>query len=94
MNKKILVLAFVSVALFGCTSDYMESSSTEPPAWDGVPSVDIPSGGGGGGGGSYCKTNIIGFSYCEPLDSYYTAADCIDDGGTVVSSNSGCDYTF
>jgi len=49
MNKKILVLAFVSAAfLFGCSADgLIPNPSAEPPAWDGVPSTDGPNNGGG-----------------------------------------------
>jgi len=44
MNKKILVLAFVSAAfLFGCSADGSFNSSNEPPEWDGIPSTAGPS---------------------------------------------------
>jgi len=60
MNKKILVLAFVSAALFGCSSDNLTSSTTPPPAWDGIPSNVPSTGGSGSGSGGGNQTSSCG----------------------------------
>jgi len=85
--KKILVLAFVSVAiLLGCSADYALPDTPTPPEWKGGPS--IPGGGGGsnpppsGGSGRGCE--IYGFCIVN-IDSDFTAQDCRDANGTVVS---------
>jgi len=91
MNKKILVLAFVSAAFFfGCSADGSFNSNTNPPGWDGIPSTTSPSTGPGepgpNGGENYCSIYIPGAgTICAPLQGF-TAQDCIDEGGQPVGS--------
>jgi len=76
MNKKILVLAFVSVALiFGCSADGSFNSSITPPKWKGEPSISPAS----GGGSSY--------KYCVVESSY----DCLC-GDMEGHTKEECDY--
>jgi hypothetical protein len=71
MNKKILVLAFVSAAFFfGCSADGSFNSGEEPPAWKGAPSTTVL--------GGYCLLEGV----CGPLE----ASICQSIGGTVVGS--------
>jgi len=52
MNKKILVLAFISAAfLFSCSADGTFNPSSQPPDWSGIPS-NAPSTGNDGSGSS------------------------------------------
>ncbi|MDR2584202.1 MAG: hypothetical protein LBC75_12040 [Fibromonadaceae bacterium] len=79
MNKKILVLAFVSAAFFfGCSADNFISVANvpEPPEWDGVPSPENPSNAGGG----YC----IAGGMCIKLNSYFTAYECLENNAKIV----------
>jgi len=88
MNKKILVLAFVSAAFFfGCSADGSFSSNSVPPAWDGEPSTTgpsnphepVPTGGN-------CSFRYQVYDVCIELDDEFTAEDCIEEfDGTIVS---------
>ncbi|MCL1955878.1 MAG: hypothetical protein FWF63_01020 [Fibromonadales bacterium] len=82
MNKKFLVLAFVSATFFfGCVSDGLVpgSSSPEPPAWDGVPSetnpLTVP-------GGPYCYASGL----CIRINDHFTAKDCLETNAVIVIS--------
>jgi len=81
MNKKILVLAFVSAAFFfGCVADNSFNPNAEPPEWDGVPSatnpLTVP-------GGHFCYAPP---GLCIKLNSYFTAEDCLETSAVIVVS--------
>jgi hypothetical protein len=90
MNKKIMVLAFVSAAfLFGCTADLNLPSSNVPPAWDGVPSTTGPSTGEPPippGGGRVCVALINDTPRCIEIEQSFDEEDCDDVYGQVMSS--------
>jgi len=92
MNKKILVLAFVSAAFFfGCSADGSTTGPT-PPGWDAMPPKPSkpnydpvpPIKPNNPVTPSYCLVQ----GYCLEIGDYpiETTADCLDYDGTVVSS--------
>jgi len=94
MNKKILVLAFVSAAfLSGCTADGSMGPGPSGPGWDGyparghdAPNLTEPGTGPGPGPGSKKYCDYLGY-ICYEIGEYpfETEEDCEDYGGDVVS---------
>jgi len=98
MNKKILILAFISAAVFfGCSADGTFNPKASIPDWEGIPSAEPPSGGGGGGGGGggsgsskYCVFEERDDCWCSQIPNGYTDNDCRNRDG--YPSNSCPNY--